>query len=99
MTLEEIKARSAAFWVHCEDQQARFFALHAWVLEQKEKYGVTLLEFLPDETQRIIEERAAGLKTPGELSAELAEIDRELKSYCVVYELHKLYGMVDPRPG
>jgi hypothetical protein len=77
----------------------RFTEVQLFVRGLLEKHGCATLDQLPDEWQAVIAERAAGLKTPGELSVELTTLNREVDSLTVVRELHKLYGLPDTRIG
>jgi hypothetical protein len=99
MTLEEIKARHATLWAHCEGQRRRFFELRALVHRELERHGVSCIADLPQAWQDIIDEMGWDLKTPEELSAELTVLGRELESLTVVRELRRIYFLPDTRPG
>lgn len=99
MELAEIQSRHAAMRALHEDQRARFEALYALVHREFERHGVNRIADLPEEWQRVIDEAGWDLKTPGELSAEVAALDREMRSYETVHELRRIYGLPDTRTG
>jgi len=93
MTQEEIRRR----FDEVTAKRTAFTEAQLFVRGLLERHGVQRVEDLPQAWQDEVDRVGADLKTPGELSAELSTLSREVESNAVVRELHKLCSMPDTR--